>query len=117
MMKVPMATIPAAVAIARHISPLISPLPTGRPASGRADPRPSSAARNEHFSLPSMYTQQSRLASTARLLLIRRAALNPALAKRSILSGFSLTPGLNSGILETLRGVAPGVCVCSLGLG
>jgi hypothetical protein len=26
-------------------------------------------------------------------------------------TGFSLTPGRESGILETLRGVAPGVCV------
>ena len=30
---------------------------------------------------------------------------------------FSLTPTLISGILKTLRGVAPGVCVCSPGLG
>jgi hypothetical protein len=30
---------------------------------------------------------------------------------------FSLTMGPGSGILKTLRGVAPGVCVCSPGSG
>ena len=34
-------------------------------------------------------------------------------AQLSGATGFSLTLGPDSGILESLRGVAPGVCVCA----